>query len=68
MIGGQLWKRPLCVLLKIANVPLEASSIFLVVYPLLDMVGTMSNTTGDMAVTLITAKQEKLIDLEKYNS
>lgn len=49
---------PLCVLLKIANIPLEASSIFLVVYPLLDMVGTMSNTTGDMAATLITAKQE----------
>ncbi len=35
---------------------------------LLDMFRTVSNTTGDMAVTLIVAKLEKLLDIEKYKS
>ena len=38
----------------------------LAVYPLRDMFDTMLNTTGDMATTLIVAKSENLLDMEKY--
>ena len=36
--------------------------------PILDMFDTMSNVTGDMAISLVVAKREKLVDIEKYNS
>ncbi len=35
---------------------------------LLDMFRTVSNTTGDIAVTLIVAKMEKLLDIDVYKS
>ncbi|MCR5727565.1 MAG: cation:dicarboxylase symporter family transporter, partial [Lachnospiraceae bacterium] len=35
---------------------------------LLDMCRTTSNTTGDMAVSLIVAKSEGLLDMEMYNA
>nr|MCR5202190.1 dicarboxylate/amino acid:cation symporter [Lachnospiraceae bacterium] len=56
----------ICVLLKVANIPLEAASLFIAVYPMIDMVGTMTNTTGDMAATFIAAKSEKLVDMEVF--
>ncbi len=47
---------------------MEAIGIIMGVDSLLDMFRTVSNTTGDMAVTLIVAKLEKLLDIEKYKS
>jgi Na+/H+-dicarboxylate symporter len=37
------------------------------VIPFLDMVITMSNTTGDVAASLIVARSEDLVDLEIFN-
>lgn len=56
------------IVLKTINVPIDAISLILPVYPLMDMMDTMSNTTGDMATALIVARNENLLDLEKYNS
>ena len=56
------------VLLTQIGVPIEALGIVMGVDALLDMLRTMSNTTGDMAVTLIVAKSEGLVDLDMYNS
>ena len=36
------------------------------VYPFIYMFVTMSNTTGDVAATLIVARSEELLDLEKF--
>ena len=47
--------------------PIEAIGIIMGVDSLLDMFRTVSNTTGDIAVTTIVAKSEKLIDLDTYN-
>lgn len=57
----------LSVLLNQIGVPIEAIGIIMGVDSLLDMFRTVSNTTGDMAVTTIVAKSEKLIDLDTYN-
>ena len=50
------------------NIPIEALSLIIAINPILDMMDTMSNTTGDMAAAVIVAKKEGLLDLEKYNS
>ena len=50
------------------NIPIEALSLIIAINPILDMTDTMSNTTGDMATTVIVARKEGLLDLEKYNS
>ncbi|MCR5733319.1 MAG: dicarboxylate/amino acid:cation symporter [Lachnospiraceae bacterium] len=57
----------LSILLYQIGVPIEAIGLIMGVDSLLDMFRTVSNTTGDMAVTAIVAKSEKLIDLKKYN-
>lgn len=57
----------LSVLLNQIGVPIEAIGIIMGVDSLLDMFRTVSNTTGDVAVTTIVAKSENLIDLETYN-
>ena len=49
------------------GVPIEALGIVMGIYPILDMIITMSNTTGDVAASLIVAKSEGLLDLEKYS-
>jgi Na+/H+-dicarboxylate symporter len=56
------------VLLTQLHVPVEAIGMIIGIYPFVEMFTTMSNTTGDVAVSLIVAKQEKLLDLEMYNS
>lgn len=38
------------------------------VYSLLGMMRTAVNSTGDVAASLITAKTEKLLDIDKYYS
>ncbi len=37
-------------------------------YPLVGMIQTCSNVTGDAVVTAIAAKHTKLVDMEKFNS
>ena len=49
-------------------VPIEAIGLIMGINPFLDMFCTMSNTTGDVAASLIVAKSEGLIDLDIYNS
>ena len=56
------------VLLSQVGVPIEAIGLIMGIDSLLDMCRTTSNTTGDMAVTLIVAKSEGLLDMETYNS
>ncbi len=54
------------VLLGAIGVPIEAIGLIMGVDSVLDMCRTVSNTTGDMAVTLIVAKLENLLDIRKY--
>ncbi len=58
----------LSVLLSQIGVPIEAIGLIMGVDSLLDMCRTTSNTTGDMAVTLIVAKSEGLLDMDVYKS
>ncbi len=46
--------------------PVEAIGLIIAVNPIMDMFSTMSNTTGDMTVSLITAKSEGLFDKEVF--
>ena len=55
------------IVLQALHVPVEAVGLILPIYPIFDMFDTMSNTTGDMATSLIVAKSEKLLDQKKYN-
>ena len=48
------------------GVPIEAIGLVMGIDSVIDMFRTVSNTTGDMAVTLIVAKQENLLDINKY--
>ena len=50
------------------GVPVEAIGLIMAVNPFIDMVVTMSNTTGDVAASLIVARSEGLVDLEVYKS
>lgn len=54
------------VVLESLGVPIEAIGLIMAINPFLDMFGTMSNTTGDVAASLIVAKSESLVDLEVY--
>ncbi len=56
------------ILLNQIGVPIEAVGLVMGVDSLLDMFRTASNTTGDMAVSLIVAKSEGLLDMDVYNS
>ena len=63
--GGNL----VCITLIIPQIgiPAEAVSLVMGLYPLVGMMQTCVNVTGDAVVTTIVAKQEKLLDMEKYN-
>ena len=50
------------------GIPAEAVAIIMGIYPLIGMIMTATNVTGDAVVTTIVAKQAKMIDMEKYNS
>ncbi len=56
------------VLLNQMGVPIEAIGLIMGVDAIIDMCRTVSNTTGDMAVTLIVARLEKLLDIDVYKS
>ena len=56
----------LSVLLVQLGVPAEALSLVMGIDSLLGMLRTAVNSTGDVAVSLIVAKTENLLDCEKY--
>ena len=58
----------LSVLLTQIGVPAEALSLVMGIDSLLGMFRTAVNSAGDVAVSLIVAKSENLLDVEKYNS
>ena len=58
----------LCVVLANLGVPIESIGLIMGINPFLQMANTMSNTTGDIAASLIVARSEGLLDLEIYNS
>ncbi|HAK58380.1 MAG TPA: hypothetical protein DCP06_05315 [Lachnospiraceae bacterium] len=64
--GGNL----VCIALIIPQigVPAEAISLILGLYPIVSMMQTCANVTGDAVVTTVVAKHEKLLDSEKFNS
>jgi Na+/H+-dicarboxylate symporter len=56
----------LSVLLTQLGVPAEALSLVMGVDAILGMFRVVMNSTGDVAVSLIVAKSENLLDVEKY--
>ena len=58
----------LCVVLANLGVPIESIGLIMGINPFLQMANTISNTTGDIAASLIVARSEGLLDLEIYNS
>ncbi|MBQ9009746.1 MAG: dicarboxylate/amino acid:cation symporter [Clostridia bacterium] len=50
------------------NVPLEAVTLMMGIYPLIDMSDTASNCLGDVASTVIVASSENLLDRKIYYS
>ena len=50
------------------GVPIEALGLVMGISPIIEMFATMSNTTGDVAASLIVARSEGLLDLKKYKS
>jgi len=50
------------------GVPLEALSLMIGIDSLIGMFRTVTNVTGDLADTLIVARNGNMLDLEKYNS
>ena len=50
------------IVLKTIHVPVEAIGLIIAIDPILDMLDTMSNTTGDVATALIVSKSENLLD------
>lgn len=58
----------LSVLLVQLGVPAEALSLIMGIDSLMGMFRTAVNSTGDVAVSLIVAKTEKLLDTEQYYS
>ena len=57
----------LSVLIAQMGVPAEAVSIIMGIDSLLGMCRAVVNSTGDVAVSLIVAKTEGLLDTQKYN-
>lgn len=58
----------LSVLLTQLGVPVEAVGLVMGIDPLVGMLRCMSNCLGDVAVSCIVAKKEKLIDMDVYHS
>ncbi len=58
----------IAVVLRCIGCPLEAVGLIMTVYPFVDLLITMSNTTGDMAATLVVAKSEHLLDERVFKS
>lgn len=58
----------LTVLLSQMGTPLAAASILFGVNAVIEMLQAVSNTTGDVAITLVVAKSENLLDLSTYTA
>lgn len=58
----------LALLIPQIGVPAEAISLVMGLYPLVSMMQTCANVTGDAVVTTIVAKSEGLLDEKKYNA
>lgn len=58
----------LTVILTQFNVPVEGVSLLIGIYPILDMFITTINCLGDVAMTFIVAKSEKLLDTEAFRA
>ncbi|MBR1813234.1 MAG: cation:dicarboxylase symporter family transporter [Lachnospiraceae bacterium] len=58
----------LAVVLQDLGVPIESMGMIMGVMPIIDMTCTVTNTTGDVAATLIIAKSEGLVDVKKFES
>ena len=58
----------LSVLLAQLNVPIEAVALVMGIDPLIGMVRCMSNCLGDVAISTVVAKQEEILDVEKYKN
>ena len=57
----------LATVLKSISVPVEAIGLLMGMFSLMGMIQTMCNTTGDVAISLIVAKTENLLDQDLYN-
>ncbi|MBQ7583547.1 MAG: cation:dicarboxylase symporter family transporter [Lachnospiraceae bacterium] len=64
--GGNL----VCIALLVPQigVPAEAISIVMGLYPIVSMMQTCANVTGDAVVTTIVAKHENLVDMDKFRA
>ncbi|MBQ0110392.1 MAG: dicarboxylate/amino acid:cation symporter [Oscillospiraceae bacterium] len=56
----------LTMLMKQQGISLEVLSIILALNPIIEMVLAACNTAGDVATTLVVARNENLVDKEKY--
>ncbi len=56
------------VVLKQMNMPMEALGIYLAIDPMLDMICTGLNVTGDVTGAAVVAKVERLMDMKIYNA
>ncbi|MBQ7159709.1 MAG: dicarboxylate/amino acid:cation symporter [Treponema sp.] len=56
------------ILLPQIGVPAESVSLVMGLYPIMAMMQTCVNVTGDAVVTAIVAKQEKMLDVKQYNA
>jgi Na+/H+-dicarboxylate symporter len=63
--GGNL----VCLTLLIPQigVPAEAISLVMGLYPIVGMMQTMTNVTGDAVVTSVIANGDGMMDLSKFN-
>lgn len=57
----------LILVFAIVGVPAEALGIVIGLFPLIELIETALNVTGDGAVTTIVASSEKAIDMDMYN-
>ena len=56
------------VLLQTVGMPLTLVPLLAAVWPILDIVHTTANVSGDMAGTIIVARSLDSLDVEKFNS
>ncbi len=56
------------IMLPQIGIPAESVSLIMGLYPIMAMMQTCTNVTGDAVVTTIVAKQEKMLDMEKFNA
>ncbi len=57
----------LTLLIPQIGIPPEAISLVVGLYPIISMMQTLTNVTGDAVVTTIVAKRENMMDIKTYN-